>query len=338
MTKIKTTFKQLSEAEVEISCELPAEALEAERAGALKHIGEEVALPGFRKGHVPENMLIQRFGDAFILEEMANRALDKAYPEILKEHHVHAIGMPKVEIKKLARGNPFEFTLTFPVMPEITLPDYKTIARDVMSVTDDTEVTEEEITKAVEGLLKQFAEKDAEGKEVLPELTLEIAQKFGPFETVDAFKDRIKESISQEKTVRAREKKRLSVMEKIIEGITVKIPQPLIDAELSRMLAIFREDITRMGMKPDEYLTAVKKTEDDLRKEWVPDAEKRAKVQIALNKVAVAENLTVPEDELTKEVDAFLTHYKDVERSRAMAHIELMLTNEKVFQFFEGQK
>lgn len=338
MTDIKTTLKNISENEVEITCELTAETLEKERPRAMRRVGEEVSLPGFRKGHVPENILVQKFGDAFILEEMANLAIEKAYPEILKKHKVSTIGMPNVQIKKLAKGNPFEFTLTFSVLPEITLPDYKKIAKDIMKEADDLTATEEEIKKAEEGLLKQFMVKDEEGKEALPELTLEIAQKFGQFETIEEFRAKITESINGEKIHRAKEKKRLGIMEKIVDGISAKLPKILIDSELERMMAIFRQDILRMGMKIEDYLTAIKKTEDDLRKEWVPDAEKRAKVQIALNKIAVAENLEADKDELEKEVSEFMEHYKDIERDRATMHLEMILTNEKVFQFLESQK
>mgnify|MGYP001619335574 CR=1 FL=1 len=121
MNDIKTTLKELSESSVEITCEVSAESFEKERPIALKKVGEEISLPGFRKGHVPESMISQKFGDAFILEEMANIAMDRAYSEILKRHKVHAIAMPEVQVKKLAKGNPFEFTLTFQVMPEIKL-------------------------------------------------------------------------------------------------------------------------------------------------------------------------------------------------------------------------
>ena len=338
MTTIKTTLKNLSENEVEITCELSAETLEKERPRAMKRVGEEVSLPGFRKGHVPENILVQKFGEAFIMEEMANLAIEKAYPEILKEHKIHTLGMPTVAVKKLAKGNPFEFTLTFAVLPEIKLPDYKKISKEVMAETESTTATDAEIADAEKELLKQFATKDEEGKEVLPELTLEIAQKFGPFTTLAEFKDKLTESINTEKTNRAREKKRLQIMEKIVEAITVKLPNILIESELERMMAIFRQDIERMGMKMEDYLTAIKKTKEEMRKEWTPDAEKRAKVQIALNKIAVAENLEVSKEELDKEVAYFMDKYKDVERDRATMHLEMVLTNEKVFQFLESQK
>ena len=80
MTDIKTTVNNISEAEIEILCEVDTETFEKERAQALERIGKEVSLPGFRKGHVPANVLEQKFGEAFILEEMANLTIEKVYP------------------------------------------------------------------------------------------------------------------------------------------------------------------------------------------------------------------------------------------------------------------
>ncbi|MHB1118175.1 MAG: trigger factor [Minisyncoccota bacterium] len=338
MTDIKTTIKELPESEVEILCEIPTETLEKERTIALKKVGQEVSLPGFRKGHIPEATLIQKFGEALILEEMASLAIDRAYPEILKKHKIHAIAMPTVKVTKLAKRNPFEFTLTFQVMPDIALPDYKAIAKEVMAAVEPTNASDEEIAQAEKELLKQFATKDTEEKEVIPELTLELAQKFGPFASIDEFKAKIRESITHEKTERARAKKRMQTMEKIADGMSVKLPKVIIEGELDRMMNQFRHDIEQMGMKFEDYITTTKKTEEELRKEWVPDAEKRAKVQIALSKIALTEKIEVLKEDLDREVEFFTTQYKDVDPARARIHLEMMLTNEKVFQFLEGQK
>ncbi|MDD5152887.1 MAG: trigger factor [Candidatus Pacebacteria bacterium] len=335
---MKTTFKKISENEVEIACEIPSDVFEKERPEALKRAGNHISLPGFRKGHIPEAVLIQKFGEGIILEEMLNLAVEKAFPEIMKEHKFASIGMPSVNIKKLAKGNPFEFTLTFPTMPEIKLPDYKKIAKEIMKVADVVTVTDEEFATAELGIRKQLATKDAEGKEIIPELTLEVAQKFGAFKTIEEFKTKLRESLVAEKENQAKSKKRMQTMEKIADGINVKLPQVLIDGELERMMGQFRYDIERMGMKLADYLTAIKKTEESMRKEWLPDAEKRAKVQIALTKIATEEKLEVPKEELEKEVKHFLEHYKDIPKERAERHLEIMIMNEKVFKFLEGQK
>lgn len=335
---MKTTLKNLSESEIEVLCEIPVETFEKERVRAVKRVSEEVSLPGFRKGHVPEDMLVKKFGEAFILEEMANLAIEKAYPEVLREHKIHAISMPQVNVKKLAKGNPFEVAFTFSVLPEITLPDYKKIASEIMKVEEGTKATEEEVLQATKDLLKQFSTKNDAGEEIVPELTLDIAQKFGPFATIEEFQAKLRESLDQDKEGRARSKKRMQAMEKIADEIKVKLPQILIDGELDRMMHQFRQDITQMGMKFEDYLATTKKTEEELRKEWVTDAEKRSKIQIALGKIAHAEKLEVPKEELDREVDFFVQQYKDIDRSRATMHLEMMLMNEKVFQFLESQK
>lgn len=338
MTEIKTSAKNTSDNEIVITCEMSAEAFDKTRARALKKVGEEVAIPGFRPGHIPEATLIQKFGEALILEEMANLAIEDAYPEILGKHKIPAIDMPTVAVTKLAKGNPFEFTLTFPVMPEIKLPDYKKIAKEVMSVEEKVEATAEETDQALAELRKQLATKDTEGKEVLPEVDLEFAKKFGPFETVDAFKAKIHESLEQEKVARAREKKRMQTMEKIADGISVKLPKLLVDGELERMIGQFRHDVEKMGMKFDDYLKTAKKTEEELRAEWTPDAEKRAKIQIALTHIADIEKIKVPKEEIEKEAKFILEQHKDADPARVHIHLEMMLSNEKVFQFLESQK
>jgi len=335
---LKTELKELSESSVEITCEVSADSFEKERPIALKKVGEEISLPGFRKGHVPESMISQKFGDAFILEEMANLAMDRAYSEILNRHKVHAIAMPEVKITKLAKANPFIFTLTFQVMPEIKLPDYKEIAKGVMSAPTETSVTDEEVEKAMNELRKQFATKNDAGEEVLPEVTDELAQKFGPFANVEEFKTKIRESIAHDKTNRAREKKRMQTMEKIADGINTRLPQVLIDGELERMIGQFKHDVEQMGMKFEDYLATTKKTIEELRKEWTSDAEKRAKVQIALNEISLSEKIEVLPEDLDRESKIFAEKYADADPSRIRLHLEMMLTNEKVFQFLEEQK
>ena len=338
MTDIKTEVKNLSDSEILITCEIPAEVFEGTRARAIEKASEGVSIPGFRKGHVPENVLVQKFGEALILEEMANLAIEDAYPEILNKHKIPAIDMPTVAVTKLAKSNPFEFTLTFPVMPEIKLPDYKKIAKEVMSVEESTNATDEEIEQAIAELRKQTATKDAEGKEVLPEVDLDFIKKFGPFETVNDFRLKIKESLTQEKVARAREKKRMQVMEKIADGMTVKLPKMLIDGELERMIGQFRHDVEHMGMKFEEYLATAKKTEAELRTEWAGDAEKRAKIQVALTNIAEIEKVEVSKEELEHEVKVVLEKYKEADPARVHIHIEMLLSNEKVFQLLEGQK
>lgn len=127
-------------------------------------------------------------------------------------------------------------------------------------------------------------------------------------------------------------------MEKIADGITVTLPQILVEGELDRMIAKFKNDIERMGMKFEEYIASTKKSLEEIRKEWETDAQKRVKIQIALNEIAANEKLKVSPEDLESRVEDFLEQIKDADPARVRIHIENMLMNEEVFKFLEGQK
>jgi len=81
-----------------------------------------------------------------------------------------------------------------------------------------------------------------------------------------------------------------------------------------------------------------------LRREFRPDAEKRAKSQLVLNQIAVAENIKPEEKEVAHEVDHLLSHHAphaghdDVrERESATIYVTTVLTNQKVLEFLEKQ-
>lgn len=140
---------------VVLTGELPFEDLEKHRASAVAEIAKNIEIDGFRKGHVPENILIQKVGEMALLNEMAERALSRAYPEMVAHHELDVIGYPQIGITKLAKGNPLGFTITVAVVPEITLPDYTKIAKEINTKKESKEVTDAEVDKQVEDILRQ---------------------------------------------------------------------------------------------------------------------------------------------------------------------------------------
>ena len=68
-----------------IEGELSVEALDAQKKTALDKFQQIVAIDGFRKGHIPENKLIEHVGALALLEEQGSLALEASYEEIIKE-------------------------------------------------------------------------------------------------------------------------------------------------------------------------------------------------------------------------------------------------------------
>ncbi len=334
--------------EVEIKAQIHEEVVSKYKDAAVKKLGKNIKVDGFREGHIPESVLLGKIGAQVILEEQVQMALADVYPDIIKNEKLAVIGRPEVSITKLAPNNPVEFTIKTALMPEFTLPDYKKIAGKV-ELSKDTSVTDKELDVMLEQIKKGIAgqKKEDEGDEDLPageagkkpvELTDEFVKTLGDFKDLADFKVKIKENLSKEKEMKAKEKRRAEIIENIIKETKIDIPTILVESELDKMLAQFKDDVAKMNIEFKEYLEKIKKTEEGLRTEWKLDAEKRAKFQLILNKISIAEEVKVPEEDIQKEVNHILEHYKDAKPENVRVYIESVMTNEKVFQLLEEQK
>ena len=305
---------------MEITGSIKAEDFSSFRKKALQNINDEITVDGFRKGKVPENILIAKVGDMTILEEMAELALSKVYPEIIISEKIDALGRPEISITKLAIDNPLEFKIVTTVVPEIKLADYKKIAKEESKkVVEVAEVTDKDVDEALERIKKSHENHEGHDHDS-PEA-----------------KEQLKNYLIEDRKVQAQEKKRIALSDKLIDGSTIEIPEILIESELRRIEAQFSDDIERMGVKLEDYLKHAKKTIEEIRTEWRPSAEKKAKLQLILNEISRLEKITPDAKEIEDEVNHIVSHYKDADRERAAIYAETVLTNEKVYQFLENK-
>ncbi len=123
--------KKLPDSEVEITGEITLSFLVECRTEALKALNSRSTIAGFRPGKIPEDILIKKVGELGVLEETAEIALGREYPNIIRELKIPAIGRPTVGITKLAENIPLEFKMTTAVEPEFKLPNYKRIAKEI---------------------------------------------------------------------------------------------------------------------------------------------------------------------------------------------------------------
>ncbi len=324
------TISPLEHSEVLIEGEITAEYLEEKRAEALKKLVTGAEIPGFRKGTAPEHLVVRHFGESRILENAAQDVIEAQYWDIVADNSLRAIGTPDITITKLAAGNPLGFKIKTAVMPEVTLPDYEALARKVNAEPQETlSVDDKEIDSALEQL-----------KEVKKVETIDdaFAQSLGDFKTLDELKSKISENMLAEKNVRAKEKRRLAILEAILAETTFPVPQVLVDFELQKMIAQFKDDVARAGLEYSSYLKQINKTEADIATEWKESAIKRARTQLIFGKISKDKQLVPDEKTIEHEVDHIIEHHKDADRFRARMFVENMLTNEKVLEFLENQK
>lgn len=337
-------IKKNEDATVEIEGEISTEDFEKHRTPATEYLGRDVELPGFRKGKAPADVVMQHIGEGRVLQEMANRALAHHLPTLFTEHKIDPIGRPNITITKLAPNNPLGFKLSVATLPEITLPDYTSIAHkhpdpELVEVTEkDIEDAITEIRKRAHAAEQQIQDKDTSDKTEPPELTDAFVQKLGEYKNVAEFKEKLIEQIRGYKTQMANEKRRAEIINEIVKETKTKLPDLLVESELNKMIARFKDDVARVGAKWEDYLKQIKKTEEELRKEWRPDAEKSATTQLVLNEIAKQEGIRPDEKQVHTEVSHILEHHKDADKTSVRIYVETLLTNQKVFEFLEKQK
>ncbi|MGQ0846464.1 MAG: trigger factor [Sporichthyaceae bacterium] len=150
---MKSAVETLNPTRVRLTVEVAFDELKPSLDAAYKKIGENVTVPGFRKGKVPARIIDQRYGRAAVLDEALNDAVGRFYGKAVEEAKIHVLSQPEVDVTEFADGAELKFTAEVDVRPEIALPEYK----GVEVVVDAAEVTDEEIEEALGHLRERFA-------------------------------------------------------------------------------------------------------------------------------------------------------------------------------------
>jgi len=121
---------------------------------ALEKALANVNIPGFRKGHVPKDVYLKKYGKESLYMEAANASLNDAYMELFnKNKDVEIVAEPEIDIKDVNdKEIVFEFTLT--LKPEVKLGKYTGL--NVKK--DSTKVSKEEVEKTIAEMRNRYAE------------------------------------------------------------------------------------------------------------------------------------------------------------------------------------
>ena len=147
--KVETLEKNMAKLTVEVAAEELEKALQA----AYNKQKKQIAVPGFRKGKVPRQMIEKLYGAEIFYDDAANALMPKAYADAYDECELDIVSQPTVDIVQLEKGKPFIFTALVATKPEVTLGEYKGLKVEKTVV----EVTDEE----VEAKVQEEAEKNA---------------------------------------------------------------------------------------------------------------------------------------------------------------------------------
>ncbi len=334
---VKTfAVKELPDSEVEFSGEIPTSVVDAYKIKALEHLKENLELPGFRKGHVPSEVVVKKLGEMRILEEAVQLSLRDFYPILITEMHIDAVGQPEVRITKISPQNPVGLTIVTAVYPHVELPkNWESVGENISLIEPDV-ATEKEVEDTLLSLQKNRAVKNEGVPDELPELTDEFARSLGAFESLENLKAQITKGINEEKRRQARDVRRGKIIDALIEKTPINLPTLFVESELEKIIAQMKDGVSRVHMTLEEYLSRINKNEEGIRKEFREQAAKRARIQLILNTIAEAKKIEVEESLINQEVEFALKQFPNAKPELLRIHIETLMRNDKVLQLLES--
>ncbi len=150
---MKVTIESLSPIQKKLSFEIPPERVAEEIERSYRAVQSNARIKGFRAGKVPRPLLERHFGEQ-IAAEVSSLLVEESYGQALAEHAVPVVSRPHIVTEKLIPGQPFRYSATVEVRPEISLADYEGIEVERRV----RKVGEHEVTQALDRLAESFAQ------------------------------------------------------------------------------------------------------------------------------------------------------------------------------------
>lgn len=329
-------------AQVEVQISMPWVDLEPKWNETLIKMGQDVELPGFRKGTAPANLVEQNLGRK-LEDEVFKVAMPQALIEALQGTNIVPIDYPQYSIVSFQKGGELKFVARVTERPTVTVGNYKAVKAQRSPLKT---VTDEEVNKIIDDLYKRWRLKNpsagsAQDPQNQPAAQTQqgtsgsmsfnaspgsasslqagsgqVAQPNGKGDQLDdnfakgvgaqSLAD-LRLKIKQDLESEAKYNNELDYEEAILQEVekitTVDIPDILIQDELNRMLVSLQRSVTERGLLMDEYLKSQNKSADSLKNEWKPQAERNVRMELGLSEIARSEGVNISDEELQAEID-----------------------------------
>ncbi len=150
-----STIEKKENSEVVIFLEATREEFEAGLKKSYEKNKKKFQVPGFRKGKVPYNFVIQYYGEGALYDDAIDAIATPAYVEAIKEHDLQVVSRPSIDIKEI-NENGMKYELTVTVKPDVKLGKYEGVEVPY----SEREVNDESVTNELEAMQKRNASQE----------------------------------------------------------------------------------------------------------------------------------------------------------------------------------
>ena len=136
----------------------------------------------------------------------------------------------------------------------------------------------------------------------LPAEDDEFAKDLGEFDTFEEYKNGIKERLKADELKKAETAENDALIEAVVKATELKVPDAMIDDEVTRNLEDMKHSMSMYGLKFEDYLQYTSTTEEKIREDIRPRAENEVKTGMIMNAIITKEKLVPTPEELKAEL------------------------------------
>ena len=157
---------------------------------------------------------------------------------------------------------------------------------------------------------------------ILPEITDAFAKEVGPFADLATLKADIEKQLLFTKETQNRHALEDEILAAIAEKSKFNVPESLVGQEQHRLFHEAQNNLTQQGIQMNQYLEMIKKTEEEVRAEFKPEAEKRVRVGMILSQIAKDGKYEATEAELKSTIEDRLKNIPEGQSEDARKYYE----------------
>ena len=142
---MNTNLEKLDNNLFKVSIEIDADVASLEYNKACKKMGENLSVPGFRKGKTPRPIIEKHIGPDRIKQRALDAILPGLFADVISEHQLDLVTEPVIENYEFELGKPVSITAKIEVKPEVNLPNYKGPTVEVPEYKADENAVDKEL-------------------------------------------------------------------------------------------------------------------------------------------------------------------------------------------------
>jgi len=178
---MQAQVEELPENRVRMTVQVPSHDVHHAIEHAASDLAERVKIPGFRKGKVPHQVLVQKVGRERLMTEAVETHIGGWFWNAATQTRVRPVAQPEYDFELPASDSEdWQFTATFPVQAKPELPDWKTLEVGAFEPTVPDELVQQELD-ALRSTVAELV--PVEGRAVGPEDTVVVDLISGQGET-----------------------------------------------------------------------------------------------------------------------------------------------------------